>query len=108
MQLFVTLGSDVIEKSIHVVAQAAGHTVAQSSDAADAIITNDLRQMVSLLKQGKRVIQFLTQPSEEPAMGLLTAYPELFTLCCIVPHKGVDGCETLINFLFTNSPKEKP
>ncbi len=107
MKLFVNLSSEVIKKSIHIVAQAFGHEIVQDADSAEAIVTNDLREMVSLLKKGKRVVQFLIRPSDEPATGLMTAYPELFTACRVVLGKGVDGCETLINFLATPNQKEK-
>lgn len=107
MNIAIKLDSDVIAKSIQVVAQAVSHEIVEDVEIADAIITDDMRLMLSCLKKSKRVVQFLTTPSGEPATGLMTSYPELFTACCVVPNKGVEGCETLINFLFTNRPKEK-
>jgi len=107
MKIATKLRSDVIERAIHAIAKTFGHVIVDDSEIADAIITNDLRQMVSMLKRDKRVVQFLISPSEEPATGLMTAYPELFTACRVVPGKGIDGCEMLIIFLATHAPKEQ-
>lgn len=107
MKIAIKLESNVIAQSIQVVAKAVSHEIVDEVESADAIITDDLRLMLSCLKNGKRVVQFLTTPSAEPATGLTTSYPELFSVCCVVPNKGVEGCEALINFLFTNAPKEQ-
>lgn len=107
MKIVTQLDSTVLKTAIQVVAKAMGHEIVEDVNIAEAVITNDLRLMVSCLKQGKRVVQFLATPSEEPATGLMTSYPELFTACRAIQGKGVDGCETLITFLVTTAPKEQ-
>ncbi|HSX24949.1 MAG TPA: hypothetical protein VLG69_03210, partial [Candidatus Andersenbacteria bacterium] len=77
MKIFVQLNSNVLKKTIGVVASAFGHEMIDTIDLADAIITTDIRMMLSCLKQGKRVVQFIVSPSDEPASGLMTSYPEL-------------------------------
>lgn len=42
-------------------------------DEANIVITDDARKTLPLLKQGKRVFQFITNNTDSPAIGLLTA-----------------------------------
>ncbi|MDA1169434.1 MAG: hypothetical protein O3A36_03795 [bacterium] len=106
MKIAIKLNSAVISRSIQVVAKAIGHEIVDDVEVAEAIITTDLRLMLSCLKESKRVVQVLINPSDEPATGLLTAYPERFSTCRVIENKKVDGSEALINFLFKTAPKE--
>lgn len=107
MKLYIQVGSDVIGRSIETVAKAFGHERVEDPEAADVVIcADDTRQMLTSLKHGKRVIQFLTQPSMEPAEELRTAYPDRFTVCTVVPFKGLEGCEMLITALAKLAGKE--
>lgn len=97
MKLFINVGSDVIGTSMEVVAQAFGHERVADPEAADVVIcSEDTRQLLTALKHGKRAVQFLTQPSMEPAEGLATAYPDRFMACAVVPLKGLPGFAALI------------
>lgn len=96
MKLVSSLRSDVINKVIELVAGAFGYEIVKDAMDADVIIANDPRLMLSMLKKGKKVIQFLDQPSDEPATGLLTAYPDQFVCTRVVAGKGVEGAEALI------------
>lgn len=96
MKLVSSMQSDVINKSIELVAGAFGYEIVKQATDADVIVANDPRLMLSLLKKGKKVIQFLDQPYDEPATGLLTAYPDQFACTRVVAGKGVEGAEALI------------
>lgn len=109
MKLYISVGSDVVGKSIEqVFGVLGGHQRVENPDDADVVIlSDDTRQMLASLKRGKQVVQFLTQPSMEPATGLQTAYPEQFMACYVVPLKGLPGFEALMAHLAKLSGKEK-
>lgn len=107
MKLYIQVGSDVIGQVIEIVAKAFGHERVEDPEAADVVIlSDDTRQMLTSLKHGKRVIQFLTQPYMEPATGLQTACPDRFMACYVIPHKGLEGFEAVLAEFTKLSGKE--
>jgi len=109
MKLYIQVGSDVVGMSMEQVFKAlGGHERVENPDDADVVIlSDDTRQMLASLKRGKQVVQFLTQPSMEPATGLQTSYPDQFLACYVVPLKGVPGFEALMTHIAKLAGKEK-
>lgn len=107
MKLAIQLESSVVGMAIAQVAKAFGHEVVDVADEADVVIADDMRQMLSHLKRGRRVVQYITHPSIEPATGLMTSYPEQFKSFRVVEGKGVGGSEDMIGYLLALTHEEK-
>jgi len=107
MKLTVKLSSEVVAKALQMVAKGFGLDVVDDVDTADLIIADDLREMLSILKKEKQVIQFLYRsPDEVAATGLKASYPDQFKVFRVIPNEDAEDCDSLIVYLLTLSKGE--
>ncbi|MEX0930482.1 MAG: hypothetical protein WDZ79_02260 [Candidatus Paceibacterota bacterium] len=78
MKVSVMLRSDPVRLATEQAIGLTGAEIVRDPDEAQAVITDGHRLMLSCLKRGKQVVQFLAGPQDQPAEGLLGTYPEQF------------------------------
>jgi hypothetical protein len=102
MKIAIDLHAGPVGGALEAILKATGHALAATVEEADVVIAEEPRSMLRHLKDGKRVVQFITDAHRQSPVGLGTTpeYADRFRVFQVVEwHKDVPTAVGLMAYL---------